>query len=498
MSTIATFYSFKGGVGRSMALANVALLLAQRGARVLAVDWDLEAPGLERYFSYFEQASVRGGLLPLLTEIAGRNPGDRDVSAFRDHLWQIDVGSGERLDLLPSGRDDHASYAMLLEDFDWRRFFADGGGDFLEALRERWKQDYDVVLIDSRTGMSDSGGICTIQMPDVLVAMFTANEQSMLGVSDIIRASQRGRQALAYDRMPLTVLPVPCRFGGGSEFEQSLDWLDRFAFQFGDAFDDWLPAWMQPRQVFERLKVPQVDWFGFGERLAVYEQGVSDPTSMGFVFDRIADLLESDFQDLEGAFGTMARAPRGKKKKKLPRMTVTGGASFPVEPPSPGGKPAFDFDLYISYRGGGALGEWSGSFITTLHEWLPSKLERPVRIYFDQALAKAKEIPGEGPDAAMRDSALMLALLSPSYFTSKACLNEWAFFEDRERNNPGTRIIPVIVRGDRDTLPDIVFQRPFLDISDDIDMRGRGMHMTSRLSQHFDDLSALIAKRLAT
>ena len=48
---IVTFYSFKGGVGRSMALVNVAELLADAGYKVLVVDWDLEAPGLERYFS---------------------------------------------------------------------------------------------------------------------------------------------------------------------------------------------------------------------------------------------------------------------------------------------------------------------------------------------------------------------------------------------------------------------------------------------------------------
>ncbi len=47
---IFTFYSFKGGVGRSMALANVAELLYQRGLRVLMIDFDLEAPGLERFF----------------------------------------------------------------------------------------------------------------------------------------------------------------------------------------------------------------------------------------------------------------------------------------------------------------------------------------------------------------------------------------------------------------------------------------------------------------
>lgn len=47
---IYTFYSFKGGVGRSMALSNVAEFLYSRGARVLMVDWDLEAPGLESFF----------------------------------------------------------------------------------------------------------------------------------------------------------------------------------------------------------------------------------------------------------------------------------------------------------------------------------------------------------------------------------------------------------------------------------------------------------------
>ena len=42
---IVTFYSYKGGTGRSMALANVAWVLASSGIRVLAIDWDLERRG---------------------------------------------------------------------------------------------------------------------------------------------------------------------------------------------------------------------------------------------------------------------------------------------------------------------------------------------------------------------------------------------------------------------------------------------------------------------
>jgi cellulose biosynthesis protein BcsQ len=52
---IITFYSYKGGTGRSMALANVGCLLAMRESQkgrnnILLVDWDLEAPGLHRFF----------------------------------------------------------------------------------------------------------------------------------------------------------------------------------------------------------------------------------------------------------------------------------------------------------------------------------------------------------------------------------------------------------------------------------------------------------------
>jgi Mrp family chromosome partitioning ATPase len=56
---VCTFYSYKGGVGRSMAVANVAALLAQWGRKVLVVDWDLEAPGLDRYFQKFISGSGR-------------------------------------------------------------------------------------------------------------------------------------------------------------------------------------------------------------------------------------------------------------------------------------------------------------------------------------------------------------------------------------------------------------------------------------------------------
>src|SRR5262245_30366188 len=68
-----TFYSYKGGVGRSMALASVAALLSQMGRKVLMVDFDLEAPGLERYFAdlgAIEGRKTKSGIIDLITSHA--------------------------------------------------------------------------------------------------------------------------------------------------------------------------------------------------------------------------------------------------------------------------------------------------------------------------------------------------------------------------------------------------------------------------------------------
>src|SRR5215468_1095452 len=86
------------------------------------------------------------------------------------------------------------------------------GGSFIESLRADWKKEYDFVLIDSRTGITDTGGVCTIALPDLIVPVFVANYQNIEGVLDVLKRAQRGRQALAYDRPPALVLPILSRF----------------------------------------------------------------------------------------------------------------------------------------------------------------------------------------------------------------------------------------------------------------------------------------------
>ena len=70
---VVTFYSFKGGTGRTMALANIAWILASNGKKVLVVDWDLDSPGLHRYFHPFldpAKVAATPGIIELITDYA--------------------------------------------------------------------------------------------------------------------------------------------------------------------------------------------------------------------------------------------------------------------------------------------------------------------------------------------------------------------------------------------------------------------------------------------
>ena len=216
---IITFYSYKGGTGRSMTLANVAWILASRGCRVLTVDWDLEAPGLHRYFHPFlldPELTSTDGLIDLLlgyaTESVASGATDSAWYArFADPTrWAVSLdhefAGGGTIDLLPAGRQG-ASYSPRVNTFDWRAFYErQGGGAFLEVMKERMRAMYDYVLIDSRTGVSDTSGICTVQFPDALVVCFTLNDQSIEGASGIAASVLEQRRD-----PPISIFPVPMR-----------------------------------------------------------------------------------------------------------------------------------------------------------------------------------------------------------------------------------------------------------------------------------------------
>ncbi len=285
---VCTFYSFKGGVGRSMALANVASLLAKWGSKVLVLDWDLEAPGLEKYFTQLGRPDRRGpGIVDLVTAFA-----KGEEANWKQGLVRFSVPAGCEIEILHAGRDD-GSYQDRLRAISWPDLFQRGLGTVLEELRDEARSAYDFVLIDSRTGYTDSGGICTILLPDVVVSLFTTNEQSLHGVADAMRGAKLAHAQLPLERGKLLIVPVPARDESLTEYARSKEWRARFADKLRPFYDDWIPRTQSAEQVLDYLKIPHVPFWSFGELLPVLEEDAANPKTLAYSYALLARLLRS-------------------------------------------------------------------------------------------------------------------------------------------------------------------------------------------------------------
>lgn len=232
---IVTFYSYKGGVGRTMALANVAFMAALNNLKVLVMDWDLEAPGVAYYFrGLLDAAEAKAlkespGIMDMLWDWGARMDrvrSDEDLALSLNYLasgepfWdgvrpllQYDqFGSNLVLDYIGAGRrviegGSSIAYEDALAKFSWGDFFEnEAGGIFLEQLRSWAKSNYDLVIIDSRTGLADVAGICTLQMPDVVALCFVMNRQNIDGVARVSSAIRTKRQEqIAIRAVPMRV-----------------------------------------------------------------------------------------------------------------------------------------------------------------------------------------------------------------------------------------------------------------------------------------------------
>lgn len=315
LGRILTFYSYKGGTGRSMAVANIAWVLACSGRRVLVIDWDLEAPGLHRYFRPFlidEEVTASEGLMDLVDNYA--NEAIRPLASagvpnpdwylsyadFSNYIVSINFShfrTGGKIDFLPAGRQgDH--YAVAVSSFNWQNFYDRlGGGGFFEAVKQRARAQYDYVLIDSRTGVSDTAGICSVQMPDTLVVCFTYNNQSIKGASAVARSAIAMHDKLVDEKLSLhragkspdsttgladatrsfRVFPVPMRVDSGES--------DRLAIRQAFArhsFADLIEHIGHDAigEYWKSVEVPHTSFYSYEEVLAPFKDDPYDPKTV--------------------------------------------------------------------------------------------------------------------------------------------------------------------------------------------------------------------------
>ncbi|MBD9489941.1 KGGVGR-motif variant AAA ATPase [Ensifer sp. ENS11] len=288
--TVVTFYSYKGGVGRSFALVNAAALLGRWGFRVLCIDWDLEAPGLEDFFSPFksdDEFSTRSGLVELLADFAKFR---QTPLQWRDYVCGLRTAQLPGVKLIKAGRSD-SDYMRRVQQLNWTRLYKQGLGEALEIMFDELRNEYDFILIDSRTGITDFSGIVTAQLPDILAFLFTANEQSLVGATSVARRAAEIRNDLAMDRSKLLLLPIPARFEAQVEHRISMHWRNRFVAALEEFYTGWANQDVPAEKLIQAATIPYVPFWSFGERISVVEDPSSDSSSINYSMENLAALL---------------------------------------------------------------------------------------------------------------------------------------------------------------------------------------------------------------
>ena len=184
-----TFYSFKGGVGRTTALTHVASILAMRGLKVVAVDLDLEAPGLSTAFNlkpqpkygivdyFYERSYLPDGVEPSISiaEILG----EVRVPNATGRLFVVPAGC-LTLDYISKVDDLHATTVIDGNQSLW--------SVFKKEIQEQVKPD--ILLVDSRTGINQWGGLSLIKAADEAIIFLFPNEQNRQGIEVLLQSLQ--------------------------------------------------------------------------------------------------------------------------------------------------------------------------------------------------------------------------------------------------------------------------------------------------------------------
>ncbi|WP_089946201.1 ParA family protein [Candidatus Entotheonella palauensis] len=313
---IYTFYSFKGGVGRSMALANVAELLYSRGTKVLMLDFDLEAPGLERFFNVpeaqcnLDEIQNHCGVIDMLLSYQELRSWSVDIpqpnsspepdqfpfatepiAKFIVPIYPENT-KGASLSMIPAGQrldGNFTAYAKRVLDFDWGDFYANWDGEqYFEWLRQELERIADVILIDSRTGVTEMGRGCTYQLADVVVAFVAPNQQNLTGTR-MMAESLSNPQLVTEGRhgRALSLIFVPSRLDL-SETAKYDDFAKQFNQQLGPLFPEQLQS---EHNLFHKLKIPYMADYAYMENVAVRERSRDSRADMIEAFENLTELL---------------------------------------------------------------------------------------------------------------------------------------------------------------------------------------------------------------
>jgi len=216
------FYSIKGGVGRSTALAATAWALAQRGRRVLVLDVDLESPGLSSALLPEERRPAYG-----ITDWLVEDLVDNGDAVYDDLIATSPLSHDGEIYVIPAHGREPGEYIAKLGRVWMAKPRADGGREswsarlkrLIDALESRLKPD--IILLDSRAGIDEVAASCITDLGATLILLFALDgEQTWSGYRVLFRHWNRAGKAQAIrERLQLVGAMIPDDEGRVAYFE---------------------------------------------------------------------------------------------------------------------------------------------------------------------------------------------------------------------------------------------------------------------------------------
>jgi cellulose biosynthesis protein BcsQ len=199
---VVTFYSWRGGVGRSTALAYTAKILAARGRKVVCVDMDLEVASLATLFG--KEKDIRDGY-DLLHLFLALEEGEKvEISQY---LLRLDESTD--LYCLQVGKPD-ANYARLLRVIDIEAWYREERNP-LHLLMELLQNGAapDVILFDASSGFTPFSSPLLFDLSDLVIMTYFPNPQTMTAMASVVQAllAARTRRQLGEQEQALTPEP---------------------------------------------------------------------------------------------------------------------------------------------------------------------------------------------------------------------------------------------------------------------------------------------------
>jgi MinD-like ATPase involved in chromosome partitioning or flagellar assembly len=224
MKTI-TFYSYKGGVGRTLTLVNFVQYLSRLGFNTCVMDFDLEAPGFNSKFEKYFQTKINKGLVDYIHDFYYQDEtiGINEISYLLD--LKSEFNETGKIMVIPAGNIYNPIFYKKLSKINWHEILYDAknnGALFFMLLKEKIKAELnpDFLIIDSRTGITEIGGVCTSILADQIVYLTSNNTEGFRGVKTIYEITKQNNKDA---EVLFCISRIPMPFYDIDSYEASID-----------------------------------------------------------------------------------------------------------------------------------------------------------------------------------------------------------------------------------------------------------------------------------